>query len=390
MRLGIDAVNIRDYGGLTHLSQLLTVADPEAFDFKSVTVWGNERILDLLPHRSWLIKRSAPWMNGPLPQRIIGHQVWLPVALKSRGCDVIFSPGGSLPRGCGIPTVTMSQNMLPFESDRAQLFGRFNRMTLKMWLLRTAQGQTFSRADGIIFLTDYALDVVGRVVRMQGAQTTKIPHGVESRFFMRPREQRSSNAISEANPLRLLYVSQQWPYKHHIELLNALEILRRRGIPVELQMAGNNSTAYGKLVRQERQKIDPSGSFIKDLGHVEFGQLHLLYQQADVFVFPSSCENLPISLIEAMAAGLPIACSRRGPMPEILGDAGRYFNPEVVSTIVDAVVELVENESLRAKLAQNAWSKAQAYSWEGCAEQTFCFLAQIARGGYHNGKRLHV
>ena len=54
-------------------------------------------------------------------------------------------------------------------------------------------------------------------------------------------------------------------------------------------------------------------------------------REAELFVFASSCENLPNILIEGMAAGLPIACSRRPPMPEVLGDAGESFDPEAVS-----------------------------------------------------------
>ena len=61
---------------------------------------------------------------------------------------------------------------------------------------------------------------------------------------------------------------------------------------------------------------------------------HAVLKRAHLFVFASSCENMPNTLVEAMASGLPIACSDRGPMPEILRDGGTYFDPENEVTIV--------------------------------------------------------
>ena len=133
------------------------------------------------------------------------------------------------------------------------------------------------------------------------------------------------------------------------------------------------------MVRRERLALDPDGSFLHDLGHVDFDLLHELYQHVDVFVFASSCENLPNILIEAMAAGLPIACSERGPMPEVLGDAGVYFDPEEPVSIVSAIQKLGDDASLRALLAQRAWQRAQDYSWARCARETLNFVAFVTQ-----------
>ena len=71
---------------------------------------------------------------------------------------------------------------------------------------------------------------------------------------------------------------------------------------------------------------------------------------------------------------LPMAWSHIGPMPEVLGDAGIYFDPEAANSIARALRELIESPDLRAQLAQ-----AQAFSWKRCADETFGFLARIAR-----------
>ena len=85
-------------------------------------------------------------------------------------------------------------------------------------------------------------------------------------------------------------------------------------------------------------------------------------------------------LMEAMASGLPIACSDRGPMSEVLGDAGIYFNPENPTDIARALRQLVNSPELRAHCAAKAGEKAETYTWESCAQRTMAFLADIASG----------
>ena len=75
-----------------------------------------------------------------------------------------------------------------------------------------------------------------------------------------------------------------------------------------------------------------------------------------------------------MGSGLPTACSNRGPMPEMLGDSGVYFDPEQPQSIVEALLTLVKSAPLRTELAQSSYSLAQKYSWQYCADETFAFL----------------
>ena len=85
---------------------------------------------------------------------------------------------------------------------------------------------------------------------------------------------------------------------------------------------------------------------------------------------------MPNTLIEGMAAGLPIACSDRGPMPEVLGSAGVYFNPVSIESIVKALKELMSSQAKREKLAQEAESASQRFSWGVCSNQTWGFITE--------------
>lgn len=385
IHVGVDATNIRQGGGVTHLSQLLRAGEPVIAGIDRVTVWTCQSTATALPVRPWLATRSAPWMDATPPRRILGQQLQLPRDLASADCDVLFSPGGTLPARCSIPVVTMSQNMLPFEPAEAARFGRLSTMRLKLYLLRYIQSRSFRRAGGLIFLSRYAEAAVLKAVEGVLPATALIPHGIEPRFLRSPRLQRPLALCSAEKPFRVLYVSILLPYKHQWQLAHAVSQLRAEGMPIEMRFIGASWGNYGGRFKALLDKLDPKREFLLWSGAEPFDAMHDFYNDSDLFVFASSCENLPNILIEAMAAGLPIASSDRGPMPEVLGDAGVYFDPEEPTSIADALRKLAIDAPLRANLAASAWRKAQAYSWERCARDTFAFIADVANnlpGGF--------
>lgn len=379
LTVGIDASNISSGGGLTHLVQFLAHLDLKHINIRGIHIWCSSRTAQRLPQRSWLYVHSPRWCNARFGLRFCGQQLLLQKNAKLQDCDIIFSPGGILPLVKKISFVTMSQNMLPFESDRANLFGRFSLMRLKMLILQFIQTLSFRQADGLVFLSKYAQDYILSRVRIKTTKTALIPHGVETRFRSKFQNFQKSCANS-CRPVRLLYVSPQLPYKHHIEVMQAVAQLRQDGCNVELTMVGQSSTSYGKAVKAKRLQLDPDICYLIDRGHVEFCEIDELYRTADIFVFASSCENLPNILIEAMAAGLPISCSNRGPMREILGDAGSYFDPENSESISASIKALVLNVSERKLLGEAARRRSEKYSWNECARETIEFILQVANG----------
>jgi glycosyltransferase involved in cell wall biosynthesis len=161
--------------------------------------------------------------------------------------------------------------------------------------------------------------------------------------------------------------------------VSAVARLRRAGRPVILDLVG---PAYRPSLRRLQKVIDqedPRGEFVRYRGPIPFTELHHAYAEADVGIFASSCENQPIILLEGMAAGLPIVCSQRGPMPEVLGSAGMMFDPENAASITDAIDRLLHDPELRYRLALEAYRRTDGFTWQRTADQTLEFLAQVAR-----------
>jgi glycosyltransferase involved in cell wall biosynthesis len=227
------------------------------------------------------------------------------------------------------------------------------------------------RADGVIFLTDYAAKVIQRVTgKLQCVSI--IPHGVGLEF-----KQTTSGGLWSEDPgrvVRCLYVSNTAMYKHQWMVVRAIGALRKRGHNVSLLLAGGGGGRAQRLLDEEIAQTDPRREFIESLGFVRHDEIPGLLAKADVFIFASSCENMPNTLVEAMSSGLPIACSDRGPMPEVLKDGGVYFDPESSASIAVAIEKIIADGELRISIAKRAKELSEQYSWSRCASETWEFL----------------
>ena len=374
--IGIDATNLRAGGGFTHLIELLGATQHAVVGIKRVVIWGSTVTLNALDDRPWLDKRSPPALNKGLLQRTLWQRYSLSQAARDVGCDVLFVPGGSYV-GAFYPVVTMSQNMLPFEMRELRRYG-WSFRAIKMLLLRVIQSRTFRKANGVIFLTQYAHDVVLNVTGELSDHTCIISHGLNPRFNRPPKAQFAIADYSDEHPYRVLYVSIIDQYKHQWHVVEAVSTLRNLGLPVVLDLVGPTYPPAFKRLNNTIARVDAERNWVHYHGAVPFNELHYQYAQADLGLFASSCENMPNILLENMASGLPIACSNRGPMSEVLGDAGVYFDPEQPEEIACALRELIESPQLRADLAQASYQRAQQFSWQRCADETFGFLVAVA------------
>lgn len=357
--------------------ELLQAVNPTKSGISKIIVWGGRTTLSQLESRPWLVRSEQKLLNRGLPYRIFWQRFCLSDLAIQAECDVLFVPGGAY-AGDFHPVVVMSQNLLPFEWCELRRFG-WSWMTLKLLMLRFIQSRTFCRAEGVILLTRYARDVVMREVKRDIGNNMIVPHGVGARFFVPPREQLPVTKYSVDRPFRFLYVSIVDAYKHQWQVVRAVQDLRKKGLPVELVLVGPSTSPALKCLKQTMEEVDPTGEFVFYKGAIDPNKLHAVYRDADAFVFASSCENLPIILLEAMASGLPIAASNYGPMPEILGEHGIYFDPENEGSIADSLERLIKSASLRGQMAQGAFLRANEFSWRRCADDTFSFIAEVAK-----------
>ena len=372
--VGIDASRNRSGGAKVHLSGILENADPVAYGIDTVHVWSYRSLLAALPDAPWLVKHNPPALERSLLRQVWWQYHHLPNEARARGCRLLLNTdAGSV---CPYqPAVAISQDMLSYEPGEMRRYG-FSKSRLRLILLRYIQASTLRRADAAIFLTAYASKVIQSVTGPL-PRVSIIPHGLGAGF----RRAVPANHWPQLRerPIRCLYVSNAAMYKHQWNVVRAIGALRKRGVAISLVLAGGGSGRAQSLLDRTIEEIDPQREFVQTVGFVQHEELPALLASADLFVFASSCENMPNTLVEAMAAGLPIACSDRGPMPEILQEAGVYFDPEDVPSIADAVARIVSDAELRTRIAQRARRLSEQYSWERCAQETWTLLHAVAQ-----------
>lgn len=375
--VGIDATNLRRGGGRTHLIEVLRAARPSEYGIGKVVVWGARDTLDLIEDRDWLVKDNPMSLEGNFFSRTFWQRFKLSQLARTVGCDILFVPGGSY-SGDFQPTVTMNRNMLPFEWRELRRFG-WSLTTLRLILLRLIQSRTLRSVVGIIFLTQYAKSAVEQVT---GAlpNTAIIPHGINSHFMMPPREQKSIETYSAEHPFRILYVSIINHYKHQWHVVEGIARLRKiTGWNLALDLVGPSSKGALSLLQASIQRHDPEKTWVRYHGSVPYSEINTIYKSAHLGVFASSCETFGQILMEKMSAGLPVVCSGVSAMPELLGDAGVYFDPEDPQDISNALQRMIAYPELRAALSNASFEVSKQYTWERCADATFAFLVDVHR-----------
>ena len=105
-------------------------------------------------------------------------------------------------------------------------------------------------------------------------------------------------------------------------------------------------------------------------GHVAEDDLAALYSGARVFVYPSLYEGFGLPPLEAMQCGTPVVTHNATSLPEVVGDGGLMVDTRNPQTLADALWKLCASSTLRATMAAQALTRAQAFSWKRCAQET--------------------
>jgi glycosyltransferase involved in cell wall biosynthesis len=317
----------------------------------------------------------VPALEGGLLSQLWWQARQLNIELKHHSCDILFtSDASSLCRFS--PAVVLSQDLLSYEPGVMALFG-WSRSRLRLLAIRFIQNAAFRSASGVIFLTQYAAKLIQFSCGLL-PNIRIISHGVNLRFLRASGDSAFTAKIftidDRSHAIRCLYISNAALYKYQWVVIEAIGLLRQKGIAIELDLVGGGTGPAQDKINTQIAITDPLGQFIRQHPFVPHESLLVHLNLADIFVFASGCEAFGITLLEAMAMGLPIASSKRSSIPETLQDGGLYFDPEKPTEIASAIERIILDPSLRANLAKRASELAKQYSWERCSSETWGFI----------------
>jgi glycosyltransferase involved in cell wall biosynthesis len=205
-----------------------------------------------------------------------------------------------------------------------------------------------------------------------------IPHGVDPEFF-RIGDRRAADASSQEK--YLLTVSTLHPHKNIGRLLEAFHIFRNLHPEYRLVVAGLRGHATAEIEKQVRDlNLEQSVTLT---GWIARSALYDLFEHADAFIAPSRFEGFGMPLIEALAAGIPTACSAISPLTDIAGQAALQFNPESAEAIAGAMELLATDPGFRERAAIAGPAQARLFSWTTTAQLTLRELERYCANRLH-------
>ena len=304
------------------------------------------------------------------------HQVALQLLVRSRGYQVVFLPAGNrrVPVFSTCPTVGTVH-------DFAQLHIKGKYDPARTVYQNQVLPFMIRQLTHVITISESSKRDIMRHARVPEERITVIPHGVDHATY-RPRDRGAAlAALVEKFGVRspyILYISRiEHPGKNHVRLIEAFDMLKsKNGLPHQLVLVGSDwgrAEAVHDAAERSQYKND-----ILFTGFASGSDLPGLYAAADLFVFPSLYEGFGMPILEAMASGVPVACSNISSMPEVAGDAAVLFHPHDASDIHSAMERLLTNQALRLDTVRRGLERARQYTWEACAEQTRAVLHAAA------------
>lgn len=367
MIIGIDASRNRSGGAVNYLLNIISNFEKQDH-FSFVHLWVPSSIANLIPDVPWLQIHSPYLINCNIFSQLFWQKYLLPYELKKHSCDLLFTTDSTTL--CSFqPNVIFNQDILAYEPNILNLYP-YGLGLLRLYLIKYIQNKAFKRANGIIFLSQYSskliLDIVGSVKSF-----CCIPHGVDNSFsLISP----LSISFSQSDNIVCTYVSNAEFYKNQITVIDSISHLRSIGYNISCNFVGGGSGPYHSLFIDKIRSTDPDGSFISNFPFVEKKTVSHILSSSHIFIFASSCEAWGITLVEGMLTGLPIACSNKSSLPEVLGSGGVYFDPTDHLSISSAIERIINDPDLRCKIVANASIIAKNYSWERCSSETFQYL----------------
>ena len=245
--------------------------------------------------------------------------------------------------------------------DRA----RFPWLSLATWKYSL---QSMCNAHRIISVSDHTAKDMMHHLQVSPTQIQTVPNGVDRIFQTQSahteQDFRQRSNLSEKTCC-LLNVGSNNPRKNIITILKVVRQLRDQDFPVHFWKAGDDFTTDQKQFIAEHQ-LDPCISY---LGKPDKETLIQIYNSADVLVAPSTYEGFGITVIEAMACGLPVIASNVTSLPEVVDDAAILVDPLDDKGITEAVKQIFTNAITKNQLIEKGLKRARHFNWHSSAEQ---------------------
>jgi glycosyltransferase involved in cell wall biosynthesis len=315
----------------------------------------------------------APWPGADetvvIPVRardriewVRGEQQHVPRLAARTGVDVLHSLASTGPAWGRVPRVVTIHDLIYRVHPETH-------PGLRAYGMRVLVPLAARRSRRVIVLASSTREDVARHLQVAPERIDVVPSGVGALARVAPTpevELRAHFDLPAHRPL-VLSVSAKRPHKNLGRLIAALARMPAERRP--LLVLPGYATPFEAELRAQAQRLGLSDD-VRFLGWVGEADMEGLYASAAIMAFPSLYEGFGLPVLEAMARGVPVACSHRGSLGEVAGGAALLFDPESEASIADAIERVLADPTLTERLRAAGRAQAARFTWEAAAAGT--------------------
>lgn len=368
MRIGFDARMI-DWAGVGTYSYNLLKSLREIDKESEYVLFCDRRSISQVPDADNFSKRViSESVFSPF------HQFFFSITLKKQSLDLFHAPHFIFPLFLSSRSVITIHDLIPlvFPSSMPSKVGRF--------YYQKANKKALAKADMIIAVSESTKKDLLEHFEISDEKVKVIYNGVAENF----REIENKTLLNEVKKRYniqskfILNVGNPKPHKNWLGLIKAFAALEDEFSNYQMVLVGSKDPRYPKAQQLIRQLHLEDRVIIT--GFVKESEMPLLYNAAEVFVFPSLYEGFGLPVLEAMACGTPVATSNVSSLPEVAGDAADVVDATDESILAHAIERLLSDDKLSKKLSEKGLKRAKLFSWKKTAHQTLEVYREIAQG----------
>lgn len=336
----------------------------------------NEYVIFLSPENFEEFKTDNPNVKKVLASArwySLAEQISLPRLIAREKLDLIHFPHFNVPLLCRTKFVVTIHDLIltKFPTVKASTLNPFlywfKNLAYKIVIHRAVH-----RAVKILAVSQFTKDDLINKFKINGNKIIVTRLGAADIFYDGALDVNKDKEVLikyGINKRFLLYVGNAYPHKNLEGLIEDFPLILESAKDLQLVLVGNSDYFYER-VKEFSQEFDSSGKDFVFPGFVPGNDLNCLYRNASVYIFPSKYEGFGLPPLEAMAQGCPVISSNQASMPEILGDAAIYFNPENENEMIEKILSVINNAELREGLIKKGKEQVKKYDWNKCAEET--------------------
>jgi glycosyltransferase involved in cell wall biosynthesis len=303
-------------------------------------------------------------------QWVRGEQVLLPPAARRAGCDLVHSLGSTAPVRGAFKRVVTIHDVIYRRFPEAH--GGIKAMGMRALVPLAARS-----SQRIVAVSRATRDDLVELLGVPEGKIDVVEQGVAAPAVAPAPEAELRRRLELGSRPLLLCASAKRRHKNLVRLLDAHALLGDDERP--LLVLPGYATDHEPELRAHAAALKIADD-VRFLGWVGDADMEGLYAAASAFVMPSLYEGFGLPVLEAMARGVPVACSDRGALAEVAGDAALLFDAEDARAIAAAVGTLLRDEGLATRLREAGRARARRFTWEATARGCLDSYARVLGG----------